>query len=273
MIIMNINDFRYMRQGQQLSDLKSEESSLLIPIDQQGKNKEHALLILHGFSSSPAVYRDLIPKIKHYDAIVCPVLPGHADSINSFSKSKGCEWLKAAEEHCATLINEYKKVDVLGLSLGGLLSYKLSHSFALNHLYLLAPALKLHLNIPLMLRTAQLFRSLGFIHLRNAAGNILNTEKGEITYRKLPLNTIIEMLQLVKNNQWQDPCCPVDLFLGAHDLVVNSHEIEKLFLPFANVKIHWLKNSAHVLPLDNDLDEIVACINKKEKKVVRVKTV
>ena len=134
MIIMNINDFRYMRQGQQLSDLKSEESSLLIPIDQQGKNKEHALLILHGFSSSPAVYRDLIPKIKHYDAIVCPVLPGHADSINSFSKSKGCEWLKAAEEHCATLINEYKKVDVLGLSLGGLLSYKLSHSFALNHL-------------------------------------------------------------------------------------------------------------------------------------------
>ncbi|HHT9879871.1 TPA: alpha/beta hydrolase, partial [Legionella pneumophila] len=27
---------------------------------------------------------------------------------------------------------------------------------------------------------------------------------------------------------------------------------------------HWLKNSAHVLPLDNDLNEIIDCINKSK---------
>ncbi|RUR13829.1 carboxylesterase [Legionella sp. km772] len=269
---MNIHDFRYMRQGQQLSDLKLSEEHLLTPFNQRGEKKEHALLIFHGFSSSPAVYRGLIPKIKHYDALICPVLPGHADSIHSFSQAKASQWLNAAHEQFAALSKEYKKIDVLGLSLGGLLSCELSKTCAINHLYLLAPALKLHMNIPLMLNTARLFSYLGFVHLRNAAGNILNPEHGEITYRKLPLSTVIEMLQLVDNYQWQAPSCPVDLFLGAHDLVVNSHAVEELFLPLANTQIHWLKNSAHVLPLDNDLNEIIQCINKKDRQNVKVKT-
>lgn len=264
--LMNINDFRYMRQGQQLSDLKPKEQQLLEPLNQRSERKEHALLILHGFSSSPAVYRYLIPKIKHYDAIICPVLPGHAESIYNFSQVKASEWLTAAQELCIELTQEYQKVDVLGLSLGGLLSCELSKVCVLNHLYLLAPALKLHMNVSVMLNTARLCKYLGFVHLRNAAGNILNTEHAEITYRKLPFTTIIEMLQLVHNYQWQIPTCPVDLFLGAQDLVVNSHAVEELFLPLTNTQIHWLKNSAHVLPLDNDLDEIIQCINLKERK-------
>ncbi len=269
---MNINDFRYMRQGQQLSDLKLKERQLLTPLNQRGSKKEHALLILHGFSSSPAVYRYLIPKIKAYDAIVCPVLPGHAESIHQFSQAKATQWLASAQDLCASLIKEYQKVDVLGLSLGGLLSCELSKTCAVNHLYLLAPALKLHMNVPTMLNTARLFNYLGFVHLRNAAGNILNTEHAEITYRKLPLTTIIEMLQLVHNYQWQAPSCPVDLFLGAHDLVVDSKAVEELFLPLNNTHIHWLNNSAHVLPLDNDLSEIINCVNKKEtKKTLKTK--
>lgn len=260
---MNINDFRYMRQGQQLRDLKLKEEALLTPLNQCNGKKEHALLILHGFSSSPAVYRYLIPQIKHYDAIVCPTLPGHAESVDCFSQVKAKQWLNSAQEHYAHLIKEYKKVDVLGLSLGGLLAYELSKTGTINHLYLLAPAIKLHMNVGLMLKTARLFSSLGFVHLRNAAGNILHPEHGEITYRKLPLNTIIEMLQLVENCQWQAPSCPTDLFLGSQDMVVNSPAVEKLFLPLANTKIHWLNHSAHVLPLDNDLNEIVQCINTK----------
>lgn len=260
--MIHCNDFRYMRQGRQLRDLKHNEQSLLAPYQQESNKKAQALLILHGFSSSPAVYRALIPQITRYDAIVCPVLPGHAENLECFSQVTATQWLNYVQEHYLVLQDNYEQVDVLGLSLGGLLACELAKTYSINHLYLLAPALQLQMNVPLMLAIARLAHCLGFAHFRSAAGNILNTKEAEISYRKLPVNAIIEMLTLAKNYQWQAPNCPVDLFLGAHDAVVNSQAVEELFLPLNNVHIHWLINSAHVLPLDNDLSQIVACINQ-----------
>lgn len=258
---MNQDDFRYMRRGKQLSGLKKEEFSLLNAVNQRGPGRDHALLIIHGFSSSPAVYRYLIPQIQHYDAIVCPILPGHAESIEAFSHSKAADWLATAIKSCDELLKEYKKVDVLGLSLGGLLACELSQLFPINHLYLLAPAIKLKLRLNTVIKLAQVLKCLGFHHLRNSAGNMLTNEHAEIAYRKLPISALIEMLNFARQYQWVPPTCPVDLFLGTHDLIVDSQQVEQLFALLPNVAIHWLKNSAHVLPLEDDLKEIVACIN------------
>lgn len=258
---MNNNDFRYMRRGKPVSDLSKAQTSLLDSIDQRGTGKTRALLMLHGFSSTPAVYRLLIPRLKQYDAIVCPILSGHGDSIDAFSRSTASQWLDTATKACEGLIKEYQHVDVLGLSLGGLLACELSKRFPLNHLYLLAPALKLRLHLSAMITLAKALQYLGFKHLRNAAGNLINTEEAEIAYKKLPITTILEILYLVKDYQWVAPTCPVDLFLGRYDEVVASEQLEALVASLPNINVHWLKNSAHVLPLDKDLDEIVRCIN------------
>lgn len=259
---MKVDDFRYIRRGKHLSELTVEEADLLAPINQHGTGKDRALLVLHGFSSSPAVYRYLIPNLKNYDAILCPVLAGHAESIEAFSKSNATDWFLSAKNACEALVNQYQKVDILGLSLGGLLACKLSQSFAINHLFLLAPALRLHLRINAMLKLAQILKCLGFRQLRNAAGNLITNERAEIAYRKLPISAIIEMLTLAQQYEWVPPTCPADLFLGTHDQVVASQQVEHLFCNLPNVRIHWLKNSAHVLPLDNDLNEIIDCINR-----------
>jgi carboxylesterase len=260
---MKINDVRYMRQGRHLSDLKTDEALLLNPVYQRGKKTDRALLILHGFSSSPAVYRYLLPQIKHYDAIFCPVLPGHAESLKAFAQIKSADWLHASQELCASSMKDYKKVDVLGLSLGGLIACELSKTMPINHLYLLAPALKLHMNISFNLLLLRFFHSLGFVHLRNAGGDFLNEAHKDISYRKLPITTVIEMLSLVQDYKWQAPQCPVDLFLGSHDHVVDSKAVEELFLPVEHARIHWLNNSAHILPLEKELEDIVRCINLK----------
>lgn len=264
---MNKDDFRYMLRGKQLSCLKQEDYLFLNPVNQRGEATDRALLVLHGFSSSPAVYRDLIPQIKYYDAIVCPVLPGHGESIEALSKSKSSEWLACATEYCEELVKTYKEVDVLGLSLGGLLACELAKQFKLHHLYLLAPALKLDLNIDRSLKLAKALQFLGFRHLRNVAGNLMTHDKAEIAYRKLPITAIIEMLNYAKDYQWIAPACPTDLFLGAFDRVVSSKNIEALFAPLPHVNIHWLNNSAHVLPLDNDMQAIVDCINQRNSEI------
>lgn len=260
LVDMNMNDFRYMRQGKLLDDLCAEDLPLLQPIKQEGPSHDRALLLLHGFTSSPAVYRYLLPQLTNYDAIICPVLPGHADSIDAFSRAKAADWLQVTHDICDDLVKRYHKVDVLGLSLGGLLACELSKKFPINHLFLLAPALFLRLPIVPLLALIHCVQPLGFTHVRNAAGNLLNAQHAEISYRKLPLTTAVELLTLVKNYQWSAPHCPVDLFLGSADKVVCSKKVAQLFDDLPNAQIHWLKNSAHVLTLDNDLGEIVACI-------------
>lgn len=259
---MNYDDFCFVRQGRQLSGLAKEERFLLEPVYQYGSGFDRALLLLHGFSSTPAVYRHLIPEIKGYDALVCPALPGHAKSLTAFSLSTARDWLNAAQSSCQALLNTYKKVDVLGLSLGGLLACELSAHFPLHRLFLLAPALQLQLPVQPTLLAAKFLKNIGFSTIKNAGGDLMDPQAAEITYRKLPLTAVIEMLSLVKNYQWKAPLCPVDLFLGEKDKVVASSRVAQGFSCLPNVTIHYLKNSAHVLPLDKDREEIVLCINK-----------
>lgn len=258
---MNKNDFRYFRRGKQLADLTKKDFTLIEPVTIYGEKNERALLLLHGFSSTPAVYRYLIPQLKNYDAIVCPALPGHGHSIDSLSQSNAADWLAHASTLCDELFKKYAKVDLLGFSLGGLLSCKLSEHFAFNHLFLLAPALKLQMNVALNLKMVTALQHLGFKELRGAAGNLCSDAHAEISYKRLPLTAIRELFHLVQEHQWVAPQTPVDLFLGAHDAVVSSVQVEQLFQNLPNVAIHWLANSAHVLPLDNDLAQIVTCVN------------
>ena len=249
-----------MWQGQQVKPLDPQEAHLLAPIDLRRAGRDRALLMLHGFSSTPAVFRRLLPALPDYDAIICPVLPGHGDSIAAFRKVKAVDWIAAVEQTTAALMKDYQRVDVLGLSLGGLLACHLSQRFELNHLYLLAPALALQLPIKWALMLAHLLQGLGFKYLRNRAGNINSKQYNELAYRQLPIAAIIEILTLINEFKLIGPKCPTDLFLGRIDAVVDSKRVEHLLAHLTKVNVHWLEDSAHVLPLDSDVDAMIACI-------------
>ena len=259
---MNQDDLRCMRRGKSLSTITAQDIELMQPYARRGKSHHKALLLLHGFSSSPAVFRNLLPHLNQYDAVIVPTLPGHADSLKAFSEVKAQDWLTAVEKECHALCEEYAAVDVLGLSLGGLLACHLSTQCPLNHLYLLAPALDLKLNISVILPLVECFKKLGFSNVRANAGNIYSEDHCEIAYRQLPLTTVFELLTFVQEFSFSAPPCPTDLFLGKYDEVVDSDKVAARFANEKQVKMHWLKHSAHILPLDGDLDQIVACLEK-----------
>ncbi|MFC3909791.1 alpha/beta hydrolase [Legionella dresdenensis] len=260
---MNRDDFWCMRRGKQLAVLSSEDEHLLSPINLRNGKRHKALLLLHGFSSSPAVYRLLLKHLKHYDALVAPVLPGHAENLAAFANMKAADLFSYVENTCSQLINEFERVDVLGLSMGGLLACHLGMRFKLNHLYLLAPALDLHLNLEQSIKLAQGLQWLGFRQFRSAAGNLYTSSACEIAYRQLPLPAIIEILTIIKHFKLGPLSCPVDLFLGVHDAVVDSQKVAQQFANQPDVTLHWLENSAHVLPLDGDLDLIINTMTKE----------
>ncbi|MDF1758718.1 MAG: alpha/beta fold hydrolase [Legionellaceae bacterium] len=259
---MKTEDFQYMWRGKVIRDLPLEEANLLEPVDIKRCDSGRAMLLLHGFSSSPAIYREFISAFTMYDAILCPVLPGHADSIDAFADAKATDWVNVALQSYAELAKNYSKVDVMGLSLGGLLAGLVANKYSPNHLYLLAPALNLHGFTNARLRLAQSLKFLGIKQIPNWAGNFHVDKYQELTYKKLPINAVIEILSLVKNNQFVLPTCKTDLFLGHYDEVVDSDMVEKRFASCSNTTVHWLNNSAHVLPLDGDMQAIIDCVKE-----------
>ncbi len=258
--MVNIQDFCFMWQGKRTAPLLAQQANLLAPIDIRGEHRDRALLLLHGFSSSPAVFRTMLPELTMYDAVVCPVLPGHAESIAAFAKVRATDWLSTADAACSALLQAYASVDVLGFSLGGLLACHLGQRFPLNHLYLLAPSLSLQMNVSAGLWAGHALQSLGFRLLRNRAGDIYTKGQHELTYHQLPIAVIIEVLMLIKQFRFVPPTCPTDLFLGRYDSVCNATRMAECFAKLPDVTTHWLENSAHGLPLDGDVDAIIACI-------------
>lgn len=260
---MKLDDFRMMRRGIPLFELKKQDIQLLKPIEQRSKKRKHALLLFHGFTSTPAVFRAMLPLFSFYDAIFCPILPGHVSSLEVFSKVKAGDWLALAEEQGKTLSCEFEKLDVLGLSLGGLLGAHLSNVIKLNHLYLLAPAFELYSSLNCLIPLAKALKWLGFKELRSHPGDLYTEDYCEIAYRKMPLATIVELLTFIQQAPSPSTDCPTDLFLGEHDQVVSSKSVADRFNGQDNINIHWLAHSAHVIPLDGDIKQIVAYMKKQ----------
>lgn len=262
---MNIDEFRGMRRGIQLFTLNKQDRSLMTAIEKKTKNKDRALFLIHGYSSTPAVFRLIEPSLaNYYDAIFCPILVGHAENIDAFAKAKAEDWLLQVEQIYENLTKHYQQVEVMGLSLGGLLACHLSQRFNLPHLYLLAPAVDVFFPLKKCIMLAKVLNWLGFTKIRSAAGDLHSNDHFEIAYRQLPLASIIEILTLIQTFQFTPPGCPTDLFLGRYDKVVSSELVESRFLGRSNINIHWLANSAHVLPLDGDIETIINCVKQNQ---------
>lgn len=258
---MNLQDFYCMRQGKVVAMVTPQESQWMRSFQHKTSQNNHAVLLLHGFSSSPAVYRLFYHQLTAwYDGVFAPIIPGHGESIAAFEAARAQEWTEYVSHYYQELCQNYEAVDVIGLSMGGLLALHLSQHFSIHHLYLLAPALDLHLSLPKTLILAKVLHRLGFRYLRAKAGNLYTERYCEIAYRQLPLTTVIEMLNWIHSFEWQLPACPTDVFLGTYDSVVNSALVAARFNKQAHIKLHWLANSAHVLPLDGDVDIILQCI-------------
>ena len=236
---------------------------LLQPIELHRGSTRRALLLVHGFSSSPAVFMRLWPALTCYDGLVAPVLPGHGESFEALRPVPAEAWLDHVRACCQRLLAQYEQLDILGFSLGGLLACQLSQEFPIRHLFLCAPSFYVHFPQTLERWLSYGLLKMGIQSLRHRGGNLYNETALELTCRRLPVQAVRTVFQFIRHFSFQPPPCPTDLFLGKHDAVVNCHRVEKLFKPLPQVKIHWLKRSAHALPLDTDWHKLAAIVTDR----------
>lgn len=119
---------------------------------------KRAVILIHGFSSSPREMRPLGSElVKHNLAVYGVRLPGHGTSPEDLSGRTAEEWLAACKRGYLELVQHGYSVSAAGLSTGALLTMKLALRYPLERQVLLAPFLKLQHPLAAAARVLSLF--------------------------------------------------------------------------------------------------------------------
>ena len=103
----------------------SEKNPLLSPLAESFHLEAgpHAVLLIHGFTGSPAHMRPLGAALHQAGMTAFGVrLKGHGTSIRDMMACTWQDWLQNAEDAFQWLADRYETVSVCGLSMGGVLS-------------------------------------------------------------------------------------------------------------------------------------------------------
>jgi len=110
-----------------------------------------ALVMIHGFSSSPVVFKSLINELdKSYNFdIFAPLLPFHGRDLQQMSNFDNNDVTKYIDNYLANLAHKYNKVIVIGFSYGAAQLIDLSYKNKLANnidMILFSPAIYLQTN-------------------------------------------------------------------------------------------------------------------------------
>ena len=107
-------------------------------------NNGHAVILVHGFSSSPREMRALADLLHQHHFIVYGArLPGHGTTPDDLAGQQVENWQETILRGYSALSKDGFKVSAVGISTGALLTLDLARHVHLESIVLLAPFLKL----------------------------------------------------------------------------------------------------------------------------------
>lgn len=117
-------------------DIESDESKVFSPkcksiIIKHETKAETAVLMIHGFPSTPSVYEYSANCFfeQGYDSYAF-LLPGFGESPEAFKKTYFTQWFNFLCRKYELLKSQYKNVAIVGISMGGALTLKLGEKYS-----------------------------------------------------------------------------------------------------------------------------------------------
>jgi carboxylesterase len=224
-----------------------------------GANKEVGILLVHGFTGSPASMRPWAESLNQRGYTVkVPLLPGHGTTPHDLNLVKWQEWPAKVESDLQELLRTCRKVFICGLSMGGgtTLNIATRYSQDLAGIILVNPMIHVKF-VPHQLAWA-ISR---FQKMRDSVGDDIKrpgiTEYG---YDALPAVGVYELLKMLHytRKRLHDVTAPMLLFhsVDDHTLPVTNTEIVMKGVGSRQKQRIELVNSYHVATLDYDQEVI-----------------
>jgi len=222
-------------------------------------NKRIGVLLVHGFTGSPASMRPWAEFLNsHGYTVMVPLLPGHGTEPKDLNQVKWQEWPAKVESELNLLLQSCDKVFICGLSMGGgtTLNIATRYSKQLAGIILVNPMIHVKF-VPHQLAWI-LSR---FQKMRDSVGDdIKKPGITEFGYDSLPIVGVYQLLKMLHytRKRLHDVTVPMQLFhsVDDHTLPVSNTEIVMKEVNSREKNRIELVNSYHVATMDNDAEII-----------------
>ena len=109
---------------------KVDADGLSFEIAEAGRGNERRVLLVHGFTGTPQSVRYWAEGIAADGrTVILPRLPGHGTTPDDMQRTTAAEWVAEAEMGLRGLQERCDRIFVVGLSMGGTITFDLAERF------------------------------------------------------------------------------------------------------------------------------------------------
>ncbi len=225
------------------------------------KGGPRGVLLIHGFTGTPAEMRLLGDSLHEKGFTVLAIrLPGHGTDIRDMETTSWRHWYGAAVDGRHLLSGLCNEINVVGLSMGGLLALKLSAEYPVNRVTALSTPIFLTARRIPLLPLYRAFRR--FIPKKRRDYDI--DPRYYVGYDSTPLASLSSLLELIDSVQEDLPNiqCPSLLIQSRREHTVRPESAIFIFerLGAQTKELFWLEKSGHVVTIDAERDTVFAKI-------------
>jgi carboxylesterase len=223
------------------------------------------VLVVHGFTGTPQSVRYWAEGIAADGrTVILPRLPGHGTTVDDMQKTTAAEWVAEAEMALRGLQERCDTIFVVGLSMGGTITFDLAERFGDR----LAGIVTVNASMFSKDPRTKLVPILGKLPLKVKAigDDIADKSQHELAYDRVPTKAAASMLSyqagvMAKLGQVR---VPVLMLASRQDHVVHPENSPYILehIVSSDKELVWLEKSYHVATLDFDKDLIVERTNR-----------
>jgi len=254
---VNKNDIDFNKKvADELNISDTTENKILMnefvsPFILYGDRKDECILLIHGFTGSPA---DVMPLAKALNndgkgfTIYSILLPGHGTKMEDMSPVKWKEWVLYSSEKLKILIKNYKKVSLIGFSMGGDISLCLAAKYNIDRIVSICTPILIKNKLYFIAEFLSIFRKYNYWKKTTLIPGELDLPYST-GYKGMPVRSIAELrnITIAAFNRLHRIKQPIMVVQSLKDRTVH---IKSPFLIFDNVKSQYkelllLENSRH----------------------------
>lgn len=223
-------------------------------------------LLVHGFTGTPAEMRPLGEYLAGQGLTVLGVrLSAHATRLEDMTRSRWEDWAADVEDGWHILNGAAKRIYLIGLSMGGVLSLYSAPRYPFQGLVCLSTPFEISLGTRLD-NLDKLLEETPFAN--KGESDWYDPEVGidHLSYERYPLRGVIELLRLVEETQQKLPeiRIPTLLVHSKNDGVVPPENMPAIHRNLGTreewKEMLWVEKSGHVVTRDTEKDRVFKAV-------------